>query len=888
MRAHMSSADLVGKSFAHYQILELIGEGGMGAVFRARDTHLDRDVAIKVLPAEVTSDADRVRRFEAEARTASSLNHPHLVSIYDVGPNYIAMELVDGMTLRELIDRERLPLKKALTYLTEVAEAVSAAHKAGIIHRDLKPENIVISRNGYAKVLDFGLAKLREPVTDPDSQATAVKLTDPGTILGTAAYMSPEQAQGLAVDHRSDIFSFGCILYECVTRKRPFGGASKIDTLHQIIHSTPASLSDIAPTLPQHLQWIVRKCLAKDPDDRYQTMRDVAIDLRELVSEIDSGAATPMVVPARRTVVWPWVAIALVAAIAAAFFWQSRRSAPVSAAAIDIRRLTLIGKVIEAAISPDGKYMAYVVSDQGKQTLWLRQVSGTQAVLIRPAEAAAFWGHTFTPDGDAIYYGLKSNETGRGGSLFRIATLGGPSKKILDGIDGGVAFSPDGAKMVWARDHYPTDLESALMIANADGSAERILLKRHAPDFFAGIFFSSPSWSAGGEWIIAPYRHVGTDAKGGVVAVHPDGSGERDISHGRWNRVGYVAWLPDSKRFLAVGERARGALDSAQIWSIPFESGDVQRITRDLADYRIVSLTRDGRDLLTVAAEAQTSVWRASLPGGTPVRITSEKYDGLSGLVAMPDGRVVFSSIASGESNLIVANADGADRHPLLAGGATRYDPAVSPDGSLLAYLTPLDAGPAASRVEQSVMLLKVEPAAGGAARTLTQAQAFSPAFTPDGKTLIFVSGPEGSPRLASVPVKGRSPTMLTGYDAYRPAVSPDGKSIACFCHLQSEQSTDLCVLPITGGAPTQRFPFTPSNTASVAWSVDGKRILFTSVVGDRSNIYAQPLDGSPREKLTNFSDQMAAAIAPARDGQNVFLARADIVRDAVLITGFQ
>ena len=297
------SGSLTGKSLGRYNIGPLLGRGGMGEVYRAEDVALHRPVALKVLPRELAGDPDRLARFSHEARAASALNHPHLLAIYEVGQaridsetvHFLAMELVDGDTLRQVLSSRRTPLKRTLDYLAQVAEALAAAHAAGIIHRDLKPENVMIAAAGYAKVLDFGLAKLapqRASVGDPAATIPTVTspASTPGLVMGTVGYMSPEQAQGLPIDQRSDIFSFGCVLYEAAAGVRPFSGASTIDTLHKIVHQQPEPLAALVPTSPPELHRIVRKCLAKSPDDRYQSMKEVAIDLRDLRRELESGA----------------------------------------------------------------------------------------------------------------------------------------------------------------------------------------------------------------------------------------------------------------------------------------------------------------------------------------------------------------------------------------------------------------------------------------------------------------------------------------------------------------------------------------------------------------------------------------------------------------------
>ena len=314
-----------GTKISHYTIVSRLGAGGMGEVYKAEDTLLDRPVALKILPADLVDNEDRVRRFVQEAKSASALNHPHIVTIYEIGKvelekgeakepaspgdvsgngsngsgrkelfHYIAMEFIDGDTLRDKIHRDRTDLKKLLEYFAQAADGLAKAHASGIVHRDLKPENVMITHDGYAKILDFGLAKLLEPQKPAtagdmlEAETMMMGRTQPGIVMGTIGYMSPEQVQGKVVDQRSDIFSFGCILYEATTGHKPFHGESVIDSLHKIVYSQAPPIREFNPETPAELQRIIRKCLSKDPDERYQLIKDANIDLRELVREYDS------------------------------------------------------------------------------------------------------------------------------------------------------------------------------------------------------------------------------------------------------------------------------------------------------------------------------------------------------------------------------------------------------------------------------------------------------------------------------------------------------------------------------------------------------------------------------------------------------------------------
>src|SRR5512134_178051 len=403
-----------GTRIGPYEVLAPLGEGGMGEVYRARDPRLGRDVALKVLPEELSTDADRLARFEREARSASALNHPHIVTVYDIGRadshSYIAMELVEGRTLRELVASGPLSGKRAVAIAAQAADALAKAHTAGIVHRDLKPENVMVSRDGFVKILDFGLAKLTAPVSGAVSHAaTAVDATRPGSLLGTVGYMSPEQARGGEVDFRSDQFSFGSILYEIASGRRAFHGDSAPETMAAIIREEPESLARVAASAPPPYRWIVERCLQKDPDDRYASTRDLArelADLRDHFSEIDrSGISVPTAPlpppqsrPAR--IVLPVVAIAAFAlGVGTAVLWSSRRSTALPPA---IRALTYSGADQSPAVSPDGRTIAFTSRRDGTARIWVKQLAtgGEAALTSGPGDDYA----RFSPDGSAILF----------------------------------------------------------------------------------------------------------------------------------------------------------------------------------------------------------------------------------------------------------------------------------------------------------------------------------------------------------------------------------------------------------------------------------------------------------------------------------------------------
>src|SRR5688572_4815114 len=441
---------------AQYRVVGPLGAGGMGEVYLAQDQFLERSVALKVLPYELTRSDDRVRRFVQEAKSASSLNHPNIVTIYEIGQepvksaagdggdsgplHYISMELISGKTLGAKIHEEKSDLKSLVGYLAQAAEGIAKAHAVGIIHRDLKPGNIMVTDDGFAKVLDFGLAKLLEKSAGPNEATEVADRTTEGAVMGTVSYMSPEQVQGKPVDARSDVFAFGCILYEAATRQRPFMAESNVEIMHRILNERPRPVEELNPAAPAELRRVIRRCLAKAPDQRAQSMKDVAIELREIFDEYDSMSAsttsatrTQSTLPlaARHRSKLPivvGVAAVVVAAIAFRLFGLMRGKqgdAEHPLANMRINSLTNRGDVTDCAVSPDGRFLAYVAGRGGRNTLRVRQVATGSDVEILPLQDAAMEFPGFTPDGNYIYFCKRKADAPNYRVLMSVPSLGG-------------------------------------------------------------------------------------------------------------------------------------------------------------------------------------------------------------------------------------------------------------------------------------------------------------------------------------------------------------------------------------------------------------------------------------------------------------------------------
>lgn len=922
-----------------YEIRSQLGAGGMGEVYLAQDTQLRRLVALKILPFGFSQDKERLRRFEQEAFAIAALNHPHIAHIYEIGEaegtHFISMEYIEGASLREKIHRDRTPLKKLLKYLQQVAEGLAKAHAAGIVHRDLKPDNIMITRDGYAKILDFGLAKLVEPPQVSSDQAMSEVATAlleqhslPGMVMGTAGYMSPEQAQGQVreIDHRSDIFSFGCILFEGVTGRKAFEGKDVLDSLHKIVHAPTPQIKEVNVEAPDDLQKIVRRCLAKDPEKRYQSVKDVAIELEELQQELkaeaepepsvqlassigvkmsseaqtgvqsasQSAVSTAEVEGVRSTTSAEYIVgeikrhkkgvVLIVASLAVAiagiayvlYKFVGHRSAT-SLPSMKITRLTNSGKVGAASISPDGKYVAYSAFDEsGQSSLWVRHVATTSNVQIVPPAGidVIFGGATFSPDGNYIYYIRREKNTP--GVLYQVPVLGGTSKKLLENVTP-ISFSPDGKRFTFIR-RYASQGEDALMIVNADGTGEQKLSTLKFPDFFLG----GAAWSPDGKTIAcAMGGFTGGYYRSVVVIQVADGTQKPLTSH-RWNNVERVAWLSDGSGIITTAQEQAGS--PFQVWQISYPDGEAHTITNDLNTYHNASLTADSSALAAVLSDRTSNIWVAPTGEWTGARqLTSGKENGgIEGSTTWtPDGRIVYRSLAGGNPDIWIMDADGRNPKQLTDDAFYERSLSVSPDGRYIVF---------DSIRSGTQQLWRVDVDGGNLKQLTTGIGAFSPHCSPGGKWVAYTSfGPNGY-IIWKVSIDGGEAVQLPNKFANLPAVSPDGKLIACYLRDEQTRATKLALLPFEGGDPVKLFdlPQTAGLEHPVRWTPDGRALAYINTRGIVSNLWLQPIDGSPPRQLTDFKTDRIFSFDISRDGKQLALSRGIIDSDVVLIKDFR
>jgi len=884
----------------HYQIIQLIGRGGMGEVYLARDKRLNRKIALKLLPAGYLQQRERLRRFEQEAQTASALNHPNILTIYEIGEidgqQFIATEFVEGETLRERLKRGGLRAADAMDIAIQIGGALAAAHNAGIIHRDIKPENLMLRPDGYIKVLDFGLAKLTEHSEElPDAKRAPDIDISSGFVMGTVRYMSPEQARGLSVDQRSDIFSLGVVLYEMLTGGTPSQGNNAADLVSEILHREPLSLTGLVPDAPEGLQRVVDKALAKDKKRRYQTAVELLADLKALKYHVTDStlprsslttneatltqqthtAITGMghvreIAHKRANVLIAAFVVLVVVVALLTFRLLLRNRSPSSSQSMTLRRLATAGNVIGAAISPDGSHIAYVANDAGQQSLWIQNVAGGSNVKIVGPVLALSTDPTFSPDGNYIYYRAIDTKTTRH-DLYRIPAAGGDAEKLIVDIDSPVTFSPDGKRLAFTRYNNPVVGQSNLITANVDGTDERVVSTR---ELSHALFI--PAWSPDGK-VLACLSGFGTGPFL-LVEVQVETKQEKRISSREWSQIQQVAWLSDGSALMLTARSQSSG--QTQVWQVAYPSGEVRRVTNDLNSYTSVSLTADSRTMAVVQRAVQSDIWVS--PALTPSEaraITSEagKDYGSQGLAWTPDDKLICASNASGNLDLWMIDAGGSGvPKQLTANAGQNYDPAVTPDGRYIVFVSDR----AGSR-----NLWRINIDGSNPLRLTTGRNDHFPSCSPDSKWVIYNSPSTSTPAtLWRVTIDGGAPVQLTDAWAVMPSVSPDGKQVACYYFEAPGANPKLAtgLVPFNGGSISKI-----SGLAGFPnrWSTDGSAIGLVPV--GASNILALPLNGNPARQLTNFKSGQVFWFDWSHSGR-LAIARGTTVSDVVLIDHFR
>jgi eukaryotic-like serine/threonine-protein kinase len=881
-----------GTRIGGYEILGSLGAGGMGEVYRARDTRLNREIAIKVLPVGAALDPERRERFTREAQAIAALNHPNIVTIHSIeeieGRSIITMEFVEGRPLADVIFKNGLPLDQFLRTAIPVADALAAAHHKGITHRDLKPANIMVGageHDGRVKVLDFGLAKLTRfagaAAADVSNLSTA-PITGEGRIVGTVAYMSPEQAEGKEIDSRSDLFSLGVILYEMAVGQRPFTGGTPISILSSIVKDTPRSVTDLNAELPRELGRIIRRALAKDPERRYQTAKDLRNDLQELKASLDSGelAAQSASGATVRTGPRVWqVATIIIAIGAVATIALINRARPVAgptvaaAPATQMTRLTSTGTARLPALSPDGKYVAYVETDATGDSVWVRQITSRSTVrVVAPTREMSILGLAVTPDGSFVDFvartGAESAPT-----LWRVPFLGGSPRQLVDQVWSAPGWSPDGTMMAFLSQNVAAT-QFRVVVANADGSAAHTIATRTAPQRYVTLSYSPtsylrPLWLPDGQSVAvvatastADFQIVGVNAKTGEETVLVRfGALDRILGMG-------VALAPDGSSF--VFEKAANGIP-AQLFRVRLTDGAETKLTNDVVEYTGASWA--GELLSAARKEVRLSLWIADAAGRSPHQIGQDMLVLRSeGGLAWAGERIVFTAaMVEGAGLWSTSPTTGSRQLVVASAGGGR--PTVTADGSTIAYLFPRNSG----REVWSA-------AADGSHGTLVAGgPANWPSITPDGSAVFYTSG------LSVFVVDRRDGKPRQFYpSASRVEVSPDGRLVMVSSRDEQTRSWTTAIMPIGGGEPLHRLQgdMGQDSFRPIHWTPDSRGLAWVDPQS-MMKIMVRTIDGQPPRLLTEFRDgPRIVDFAWSRDGSQLAIERANETSDIVMLTG--